>query len=414
MRLFDALDYFARIRPDAPFARAEELGDHVVTYAEAAAATHRIANGICERGLEPGERVALLAKNRLDLVLLYYACARAGVVPVPLNYRLAPPEWSYILKDSGSRALFATREFAQAITGVRGELSMIDHWFELDADGAPSDGWEDYASFVAEQDDAPCPRYVDSESDVYQMYTSGTTGRPKGAVVRHRNVNANIQQVQHGFGISRDDCTLVVAPLYHAAAGSVTFATVALGGSLLIQEDFIPGNAVRAMSEQGVTKALLVPAMIQACLVMVPDVAERDYEKLDAVAYGASPIAAETLRRAMEVFGCDFMQGYGMTETTAVLTNLLFDDHHRALDDRPDLLLSAGRAVLGTEVRIVDENDEPVPNGTVGEVVGRGPQVMRCYWTCPRPARRRSGAAGCTPATPGSWTTRATSTSRTG
>jgi acyl-CoA synthetase (AMP-forming)/AMP-acid ligase II len=120
--------------------------------------------------------------------------------------------------------------------------------------------------------------------------------------------------------------------------------------------------------------------MIQALLVMVPDVAERKYEQLRQITYGASPIAEQTLRRAMEVFKCDFAQGYGMTETTAVLTYLFPEDHKRAVREEPGLLLSAGRPVVGTDVRVVDDDDQPVPTGEIGEIIARGPQLMRGYW----------------------------------
>jgi fatty-acyl-CoA synthase len=119
--------------------------------------------------------------------------------------------------------------------------------------------------------------------------------------------------------------------------------------------------------------------MIQALLVMVPDVMERSYENLRMVVYGASPIAEQTLRKAMEVFGCDFAQGYGMTETTAVLSFLTPDDHRKAMSERQELLLSAGRPILGTDIRIVDDDDKPVRVGEIGEIIARGPQLMRGY-----------------------------------
>ena len=123
--------------------------------------------------------------------------------------------------------------------------------------------------------------------------------------------------------------------MYHAAAALMTFSTVWYGGALFIEEDFHPVHAVRALSEERIGRALLVPAMIQACLVMVPDVAERNYDALRYIVYGASPISEATLRHALEVFGCDFLQGYGMTETTAAVTYLLPADHRRALRDKP-------------------------------------------------------------------------------
>jgi fatty-acyl-CoA synthase len=179
------------------------------------------------------------------------------------------------------------------------------------------------------------------------------------------------------------DRALIVAPLYHAAAAVTTFVTVQAGGTLLIQEEFVPADVVRALSEEGVAVAMLVPAMIQFCLVAVPDAKSRSYDALRLVIYGASPIAEQTLRTAIDVFGCDFIQGYGMTETTAAATYLCPDDPRRALAGEPHLLLAAGRPLLGTEVRIVDDAGTPLPIGEIGEIAVRGPQLMRCYWNLP-------------------------------
>jgi fatty-acyl-CoA synthase len=158
---------------------------------------------------------------------------------------------------------------------------------------------------------------------------------------------------------------------------------VSWGACLYIQEDFNPAEVVRALSEERIMGATLVPSMIQGCLVAVPDVAERRYDNLGRISYGASPIAEQTLQRAIEAFKCDFGQAYGMTETTAILTYLYPADHRRGLAEKPELLLSAGRPLVGTEVRIVDEDDNPVPNGAIGEIVARGPQLMRGYWNLP-------------------------------
>jgi fatty-acyl-CoA synthase len=140
---------------------------------------------------------------------------------------------------------------------------------------------------------------------------------------------------------------------------------------------------VRALSSERIVGATLVPAMIQACLVGVPDVAERRYDDLRFMMYGASPIAVETLRRAIEVFGCGFAQGFGMTETTAAATFLLPADHERALRGKPELLLSCGRALPGTQIKIADADDHELPRGQIGEVLVRGPQLMRGYWNMP-------------------------------
>ena len=383
MRLNDPFDYYARILPDLVFA---QMGDREVTYGEAHGITNQIGNALLAEGLSKGDRVGILSKNSIEYSLFYLGAAKAGVVPVPLNYRLAPAEWSYILNDSGAKLLLSQNEFASGIDSVRSELGKIGTFFSIDGGGGG--GWDDFAVWVGPQRTSRPGCEVSDGDDLYQMYTSGTTGLPKGAVLTHGAVMSNVWQFQVAGPGSLGEKALIVAPLYHAAAGIVSFATTASGGTLVIQPEFNPIEVVRSMSEEGISRSLLVPAMIQACLVMVPDVAERKYKNLRCVIYGASPIAVETLRRAIEVFGCEFMQGYGMTETTAALTFLTPEDHKRALGGDQKLLLSAGRALPGTEIRIVDEDGKPVPNGTIGEITGKGPQLMKGYWNLPEASAR--------------------------
>jgi acyl-CoA synthetase (AMP-forming)/AMP-acid ligase II len=378
MRLFDHLDWHARERPDSAFAW---FNGREISYRAARERTNQIAHALLAEGLAPGARVAFLAKNTPEFVLFYYGAAKAGVVPVPLNYRLAPPEWSYIVNDSRAQILFARGPLAAAIDPIRGELPNVKKYLALDA--PPPAGWESYEAWVGSQLSTPPSLQVDENADVYQMYTSGTTGRPKGAVLQHRAVTANADQLGAVAALQPGDRYLVVAPLYHAAAAVASFWIVRQGATLYIQEDFVPAEAVRAMSEEGLVGATLVPAMIQACLVGVPDVAKRRFDKLRLMIYGASPIAVETLRRAIEVFGCGFAQGFGMTETTAAATFLLPADHERALRDKPELLLSCGRALPGTQVKIADADDREVPRGEIGEILVRGPQIMRGYWNLP-------------------------------
>ncbi len=379
LRLYDPFDFWVRETPDGEFA---VQGERRVTYREAAEQVNRFANALLAAGLRRGDRFAYLSKNAIEYAYMFYGAAKAGVVPVPLNYRLAPPEWRYIVNDARARLLIARGEYAAAIAPVVGELETVERCIALDAGDVPS-GFEDYGDFVAKAPATPAGSEVSPDDDVYQMYTSGTTGRPKGAVLTHRAVMAHLTQASFALTGLAAERALIVAPMYHAAAALMSFSTIWFGGSLFIQEDFHPVAAVQAMSEQRIGRALLVPAMIQACLVMVPDVAERQYPHLRFIAYGASPISEATLRRAIEVFRCDFLQGYGMTETTAAVTYLLPSDHRRALNGEPHLLLSAGRAMVGTEVRVVDAEDRDVPIGQVGEVIARGPQLMRGYWNLP-------------------------------
>ena len=380
MRLHDFLDYQAREHRDIGFA---VLGDRRVTYGEAVVEVNRLANAFASVGLEKGDRVAVLSKNSIEYPLIFYAASKAGVAPVPLNYRMASPEWVYVINDAQAKLLITSAAYVSVVDGFRSELKTVERFVAIDADGA--EGWDDYRRWIADQAPTPPDRVVTDEDDVYQMYTSGTTGRPKGAVLTHRAVTSQLGQFSLVYSESATpgERTLIVAPVYHAAAAATVFGEVGRGGCLYIQEDFNPLEVVRALSEERITRTLLVPAMIQACLVFVPDIGERRYDDLLRITYGASPIAEETLRRAVDVFKCEVVQGYGMTETTAVISFLLPGDHERAFTDKPNLLLSAGRPLVGTEVRVVDENDNPGPNGTIGEIVARGPQLMRGYWNMP-------------------------------
>jgi acyl-CoA synthetase (AMP-forming)/AMP-acid ligase II len=379
MRLHDFLDYQARERAEADFAIQ---GNRRITYGKALAETNRWANAFVNADLQLGDRIAILSKNSIEYILLYLAASKAGLVSVPLNYRLAPAEWRYILNDAGAKLILAAGEYPQAINPICNELATVERFVAID--GPNASGWEDFQGWIAGQPTTPPPSLVTANHDLFQLYTSGTTGRPKGAVLNHRAVTTHLMQMGLAHDIRPGERLLLVAPVFHVAGlNAGAFPCLAVGGCLYIQADFKPAEVVRALSEEHIGIAILVPAMIQACLTRVPDVAERRYANLRLIHYGASPTAEQTLRRAMEVFGCDFSQGYGMTEMSAGITILTAADHRRALAEKPELLLSAGRPLLGTEVRVVDPNDNPVPNGVIGEVITRGPQMMREYWNQP-------------------------------
>ena len=383
MRLHDFLDYWADAQPETQFAMQ---GERRLTYREALGAVNRLANAFVDAGLRVGDRVAVLSKNSIEYVLIYFAASKAGVVVVPLNYRLAVPEWTYILNDAQPRMLIAAGQYLSTIDSFRSELETVEHFVASDAVGLV--GWESFQDWVTDERSTPPERPVTEESDAYQMYTSGTTGHPKGAILTHRAVTANVRQIGHVLQLEPAERSLVVAPLFHAGAVPSTFSCVSRGGCLYIQEAFDPSEVVRALSEERICYAVLVPSMIQACLVGVEDAAERSYDSLRLIYYGASAIAEQTLRSAVEVFQCGFVQSYGMTEATQTLTFLSPADHQRGLDEQPKLLLSAGLPATETEIRIIDENDAPLPNGVPGEIVARGPQLMRGYWNRPEESAR--------------------------
>jgi acyl-CoA synthetase (AMP-forming)/AMP-acid ligase II len=379
LRLHDAVEFHARLQPARP-----ALRDRIRAwiYAELDRQADKVAALLDQAGIGRGDRFATLAVNCLEYYAWYYGGAKAGAVIVPLNPRLAPPEWAYILDDSEARLLIARADLVAAIAPVCADLTTVTELLALDA--PVPDGWDDLNERLDEAGDGPTfDPPIDPAEPVVQMYTSGTTGRPKGAVLSHAALTASITQSSAAGPEGLTGCGHIVAPLAHIGSALTSMLNLAAGGSVYVQEDFDMPEVVRILDEEGVNRTMLVPAMIQALLVFVPNIAERSFADLDQIGYGASPIAPDVLRHAMEVFGCEFTQGYGCTESCGGLTLMGSEDHRRALAGRPELLASAGRTALGTEVRVVDEEGRDRAPGEIGEIIARGPQLMTGYWNLP-------------------------------
>lgn len=381
MLVHDYLKFFAREQPEAP---CVVLGDRILSFGQVQAQSNQLANAMLDSGLEKGERFAFLAKNSIETVIAYMAGSTAGLIPIPLNWRLAPSEWEYIIDDARPGLLFSEGEFRAGIDNIRGNLDSVRQYVSIG--GSTSRDWSDFDAFHKHRSTLRPTTAIDEDDVFYQMYTSGTTGHPKGAILTHHSVLSNTMQTMPYFSamLGPGRRTLVVMPMFHAGAASFVVGSIASGSTMVIHRDFSPERVADALSRRDINAVNLVPAMIQAMLTQVPDLQARDFSNLDVIIYGASPIAEDTLRRAMEVFDCDFFQGFGQTESSAVMTFLTAEDHRRALEHKPELLLSAGREILGTTVRIVDGEDRELPRGTSGEIVMRGPQMMKAYWNLPR------------------------------
>ena len=381
-RLYQTLDHWAARQPDQLFALDAGRG---LTYADARLATVQLASALRAANLRPGERIAVLSSNRIEVVLLYYAASAAGITVVPLNTRLSADEWAFILSDARPRAVFVDRPFVAGIDALRLTLGgSVERYIALDLADARRPGWQPFQQLQA---DAPDPEPVvaapQADRDVLQLYTSATTGKPKGAVLTERALCANIGQIAEAITITPGERSLVVAPLFHAAVVPSTLAPVACGGTIYVQPEFRPAEIVRVLAQERIGFAVLVPAMLHACLTSVPDLAMRRFEALRLVYYGSSAIAEPTLRASIDAFRCGFMQSYGMTEASQAVSFLAPEDHLRGLADQPKLLLSAGKAASNTEIAISDAQDRRLGPGNPGEILVRGPQLMRAYWNQP-------------------------------
>ncbi len=380
MRVHDWFEFHAKNRPDIPFLIQDGVA---LSYRDAEIRANRWANAMIAAGLKPGDRIAYLSTNDIDMGVMTMACSKAGVAPVMLNYRLAPREWLWILQDADVSLTFVRgAEYLDAIEGLRPELPGVGAFISVGSETRA--GWRTLEEFIAASPDSAPAVPLTSEDMLYLIYTSGTTGLPKGIMVSHRNVIAHVEQSMCASiaGRSPGQRALVATPLYHAA-GVLRVMTAAInGGTVVLLEHFDPKVFLRTLSEAKINTVNMVPSIIQE-LLESPEIGSMDFTHLEVIYYGAAPIADPVLRRALATFKCPLIQGYGLSESTGGIAYLNEVDHQKALDGRPELLKSTGRAVVLAELRVVDSDGEEVEPGTVGEIVVRGPNVMKGYWRNP-------------------------------
>lgn len=377
MLVHNFLEYYARNIPDSP---CLTQGDRRVSYAEVDSEVNRLANGLVALGVGRGQRVAILGENSLEHLLLFQAAAKIGAVCVSLNYRLAPTELAYILNDADARVLVMLDEGLLDIleplrTSLRPEVALLTR-------GQPDS--IDWASWLAQQAAGSPALPVDPQDAVLQLYTSGTTGNPKGVVITHHNVLAvcmmNTTMMSHRP--SAGMASVICAPLFHIG-GMASIAIGLYGGQeIILHTAFDPAVVVDDIEKYPVNSIFMVPAMIMAVLGL-PGIEQRDFSNLKQISYGASPISEAVLRRALAVFGADFIQMYGMTETTGTVVNLSPADHMLALAGRPELLRSCGRPSVGVELKIMDTASRELAPGEVGEIWVKSETNLQSYYNLP-------------------------------
>lgn len=355
-------------------------GDRTFTYREIFDRARRLAGGLKKMGIKKGMRVGALMFNHYRWYDLYYGLSAAGCILVPLNYRLAGPEILYQLNDSGCKMMIFDPEFVKVVEDIRGSLKTVEH-FVFTGKEMPFSGAIDYDNLL---DAEPFEEDV-TEDDVFGIYyTGGTTGLAKGVILTHKNIIANAFNLCVHTKLSSDHLAMHAAPMFHLADGASNFAVTLAGGQHTSVKAFDPLAVLKAIQRYKVTCALMVPTMINM-LINHPDVGKYDLSSMKLIWYGASPISPDVLKRAMDVFKCDFCQLYGMTEAGPIVTVLLPEDHCINSDDPKSArkLRSAGRVITGVQMRIVDRDGNDTKPGGIGEVHARGNNIMPGYWAKP-------------------------------
>ncbi|MCP4907965.1 MAG: long-chain-fatty-acid--CoA ligase [bacterium] len=376
MLIHDHFEYWARIAPDREFGVDAHRR---LSYGGAATEVARLASALRGAGIATGDRVAIVARNRLEFPIASFAISRLGAIVVPVNVRLAPEELQFVMEDSGARHAFVDAPFAEKLQGVRSGLSKLGGVVGLTdtTNEVLPDGIIPYADFLETAADALPEQRAAPGDEAVQFYTSGTTGRPKGVVHTHLSLSAATSYWRTVFPITTNERQLLVSPAFHSGGFLNFLHTTLCGASVYLLAKFDPGEVLRLISEERLVRASLVPATLDACLAEVGETRPDRFESLRYLSYGASPISASSMRRALEVFPCELHQQFGQTEAP-ILTHLMPEDHLRGIEE-PSLLLSTGRAVVGCEIRILGSDGQPISTGERGEICARTPTVMKGY-----------------------------------
>jgi acyl-CoA synthetase (AMP-forming)/AMP-acid ligase II len=383
-RIFDVVERWVS---DAPSRDALAFGDLSWTWAQLDERIRRAAGALRAYGLGPGDRLAVLDKNHPACLELTLAASLIGSANVVVNFRLSREELIHLLDDSAAQVVVVGAEFAATLAGIRDRLPKVREVVVLGGDDDEYEQWLAAAAPVTEQcADAPDDR-------VLQLYTSGTTGWPKGAMLTQRGMTAHTRVVAPAYTMDENTVNIVAMPLFHVGGTSWALGSMGAGGRTVIVRDVIPGDLLGLIESREATHVFLVPAVVDM-LLADPARARSALRSLSVLAYGGSPMPTPLMERTVDVLPTPLYSVYGMTEMSGVLATLGPDEHRDPR--RPQLRASAGRPLPGNEVRVVDPSTGiDVRPGDVGEFWVRSDQVMAGYWNMPE--------ATAEAITPGGW-----------
>ena len=370
------------IRPDKTALAFE--GDSL-SYKELDDGSNRSANGLINWGVKPGERIGYLGKNSHHYYELLLGVAKAGAVLCPINWRLALPEIEYILNDFKPRVLFVGIEFIDKIAPLRKALDCIEYIVPMQE----SDLSEAHYTLWQKQHPAtPTGIRRKETDDALQMYTSGTTGHPKGAILSNLSILNTYERFRDrptpNWNVWTDkDVSLIPMPCFHIGGTAWGLTTMAHGATGVVMRNFVPTDVLGYIDEFKISKLFLVPAALQI-VVNQDGVNDVDFSQLKFIFYGAAPMPLPLLEKSINTFGCGFAQFYGMTETSGTISALPPEDHDINGNDR---MGSVGKALPDITIKIWDTTGNELPSGEVGEIVTRSTMNMNGYWNLPDATR---------------------------
>lgn len=376
-----------------PGSVATVLGERETSYAQLNQLSSQIANGLIQEGIAQEDmaeqqRVVFLDVNSDVFYQILFGCSKANAVLCGVNWRLAPPEVEYIINDTDAEIVFVGERFFSIIETIMDRLPKVKKVVALSGE---HNEWESFDAWYSKQESTDPNLAADQEDISIQMYTSGTTGHPKGVQLANRvffaRTTDNSEEMQWDVWKS-DDVSLVSMPAFHVSGSGWGLMGLIPGAKNIILPEFDPAAALEAIAQYKITKIFLVPAAIQFVLAL-PQSRTTDYSSIDFLLYGASPIPLDLLREAISVFQCKFVQLYGMTETAGAATYLPASDHElgEGAQSSHERMNSAGKPLPGMSVKIVDEQGTELGVREVGEICLQTPASMSGYWNLPEATR---------------------------
>lgn len=377
-----------------PEKEAIVCANYRLSYRQFAERVQTLANLFISSGVNQGNRVAIIHHNCHIYLEAYFAAAYADLILSPINYRLSARELGYILRDSGAKLLIANVESAEIIKksllNNQNDISLENIiWTGLEKSPIPTiPGFSsvEYERAINETKSKQLTLSPGGSAPAHLYYTSGTTGEPKGVILTHENVVTHAQGTITEFKLNESDVWGHIAPMYHLADAWATFAITQVGGKHLILPKFEPKFVLEMIRKEGMTISNLIPTMLNQ-LVNELGAGDVSYPSLRYLLSGGAPIAPELVRKIIETFKCEYVQTYGMTETSPYLTVSLLKDHLKKLpeNERFKYQASTGRKFITVELKVVNEQGQDIApdNKEVGEIWVRGPTITPGYWHRP-------------------------------
>jgi acyl-CoA synthetase (AMP-forming)/AMP-acid ligase II len=365
-------------------------GDVQYTYSQLNERVIKLSNALQKMGCEKNDKVAIISKNCHRFLESYYAVAKIGAVLVPINYRLAPEDFVYILQNSQAKILLAQPEFIPWIEKRKADIPGVSRLIltkvpEKDLDFEAVAFYEDLIK--KNKEDEIEIEEIDEDQCAQIYYTSGTTGTPKGVILTHKNNEVHVKGTISELALSHADRWLHVSSMFHLADSWAVWSITQAGGVHVMVPSFEPKNVLEAIEEHKVTLSNFIPTMLNI-LVNCKNVGRYDVSSLRLIMSGGAPIAKDVVRKVIDIFGPNYIQTYGLTETSPFLTMSILEDDMKDLpfEDRLNVMVTTGRPFYNVQLKVVKEDGEEVKpdNKEVGEIIVKGETISPGYWELPK------------------------------